>query len=98
MTETGAGSAFERDVLAVLRSLRKGDVVTYGEVAREAGYPGLSRAVGALLSAGPARVPWWRVVNASGRLVPGHEVAQAQRLRQEGVEVDLDAKRVRRRV
>src|SRR4051812_41991232 len=61
--ETGPGSAFERDVLAVLRSLRKGDMVTYGEVAREAGYPGRSRAVGALLSRGEHRVPWWRVVN-----------------------------------
>jgi methylated-DNA-protein-cysteine methyltransferase related protein len=93
--DTGRGSAFERDVLAVLRSLRRGDVVTYGEVAREAGYPGLARAVGALLSAGAHRVPWWRVVNASGRLVPGHELAQAKRLRGEGVEIDLDAFRVR---
>src|SRR5689334_4655466 len=97
MTETGAGSAFERDVLAVLRSLRKGDVVTYGEVALEAGYPGRSRAVGALLSSGAHRVPWWRVVNASGRLVPGHEVAQAEHLHKEGVAVDLAARRVIRR-
>lgn len=96
MTETGAGSAFERDVLTVLRSLRKGDVVTYGEVAREAGYSGRARAVGALLASGTYRVPWWRVVNASGRLVPGHEITQAERLRKEGIEVDLDAKRVRR--
>ena len=97
MTVTGPGSAFERDVLAVLRSLRKGDVVTYGEVALEAGYPGRSRAVGALLSRGEHRVPWWRVVNASGRLVPGHETAQAEHLGKEGVTVDLAAKRVRRR-
>lgn len=96
MTATGTGSEFERDVLTVLRSLRKGDVVTYGEVALEAGYPGRSRAVGALLSSGVHRVPWWRVVNASGRLVPGHEIAQAERLQKEGVAVDLAAKRVRR--
>ena len=95
MTDTGAGSAFERDVVAVLRSLSSGDVVTYGEVALEAGYPGRSRAVGALLARGTHRVPWWRVVNASGRLVPGNEVAQADRLRNEGIDVDLDAKRVR---
>lgn len=96
MTETGAGSAFERDVLAVLRRLRKGDVVTYGEIALEAGYPGRSRAVGALLSRGYPNVPWWRVVNASGRLVPGHEVAQAELLRKEGVDVDRAANRVPR--
>ena len=83
-------------MLAVLRSLRKGDVVTYGEVALEAGYPELSRAVGSLLASGTHRVPWWRVVNSSGRLVPGHEVEQAQRLRKEGVEVDEAAGRVRR--
>ena len=95
MTETGPGSDFERDVLAVLRKVRKGDVVTYGEIATEAGHPGLSRAVGSLLAGGTHRVPWWRVVNAAGRLVPGHEVEQAERLRAEGVEVDDATGRVR---
>lgn len=97
MTTTGPGSDFERSVLEVLRSLRKGDIVTYGEVALEAGYPGRARAVGTLLASGIHKVPWWRVVNASGRLVPGHELAQATRLRREGVAVDLDGKRVRMR-
>ena len=95
MTATGPGSDFERDVLAVLRHVRKGEVVTYGEVALEAGYPGLSRAVGTLLARTDAAVPWWRVVNASGRLVPDHEVAQAERLRAEGVDVDVAAGKVR---
>ena len=40
----------ERAVAAVLGSLRPGDVVAYGEVAAEAGWPGRSRAVGRLLS------------------------------------------------
>ena len=95
MTATGPGSDFERDVLAVLREVRRGEVVTYGEVALEAGHAGLSRAVGSLLASGTHRVPWWRVVNAAGRLVPGHEVEQAERLRAEGVDVDLAAGRVR---
>lgn len=95
MNATGPGSDFEAAVLAVLHGLPPGDVVTYGEVALEAGYPGLSRAVGSLLASGAHPVPWWRVVNASGRLVPGHEAAQADRLRAEGVEVDEVAGRVR---
>lgn len=95
MTATGPGSDFEAAVLAVLRQVREGEVVTYGEVALEAGYPGRSRAVGALLAGGTHRVPWWRVVNAAGRLVPGHEVEQARRLRREGVEVDAERGRVR---
>ncbi len=73
-------------VLAVLRRLPPGEVVTYGEVAAEAGYPGRARAVGNVL-AGADGVPWWRVVAANGRLVPGSEREQAARLRAEGVAV-----------
>jgi methylated-DNA-protein-cysteine methyltransferase-like protein len=97
VTPTGPGSDFEAAVIRVLRSLRRGDVVTYGEVATEAAYPGLSRAVGALLARNDdPNLPWWRVVNAAGRLVPEHEAEQGRRLRAEGVEVDLAAGRVRR--
>src|SRR5436190_1799154 len=78
---------FARAVVAVLDGLAPGDVVTYGEVAREAGYPGRARAVGTLLARSGAGHPWWRVVTASGRLVPGHEVEHARRLAAEGVDV-----------
>ncbi|HLM63903.1 MAG TPA: MGMT family protein [Acidimicrobiales bacterium] len=80
-------TGFEQAVVAVLQSLAPGDVVTYGEVAAEAGRPGAARAVGRILATGEAEVPWWRVVTASGRLVPGHEATHAERLRAEGVEV-----------
>ena len=78
----------------VLDALRPGDVVTYGEVAEEAGFPGAARAVGNLLrgsgdgAVDGQGVPWWRVITASGRLVPGHEAEHARRLRAEGVEVN----------
>ena len=79
---------FEDDVLAVLGRLGPGDVVTYGEVAEEAGHPGAARAVGNLLrGSGADGVPWWRVVTATGRLVPGHEREHARRLEAEGVSV-----------
>jgi alkylated DNA nucleotide flippase Atl1 len=80
-------SRFEQAVLAVLHSLGPGDVVTYGEVAAEAGFPGAARAVGHLLATSGEDLPWWRVVTASGRLVPGHEAEHARRLRAEGVAV-----------
>lgn len=79
----------------MLRSLGPGEVVTYGEVALEAGRPGAARSVGALLAASDEAYCWWRVVNASGRLVPGHEAEQARRLRQEGVAVDEARGRVK---
>ncbi len=78
---------FERAVAAVLDGLGEGDVVTYGEVAAEAGYPGAARAVGSFLRHRSGH-PWWRVVTATGRLAPGHEVEQARRLRAENVPVD----------
>ncbi len=60
--------------------------MAYGEVAAEAGFPGAARAVGNLLRVTPG-LPWWRVVTATGRLVPGNEPDQAARLRAEGVKV-----------
>lgn len=76
---------FEDAVAAVVASVPPGEVVTYGEVAAEAGFPGAARAVGTFLSRGAGDLPWWRVVTASGRLVPGHERDHARRLRAEGV-------------
>jgi methylated-DNA-protein-cysteine methyltransferase related protein len=78
---------FERAVVAVLDSLQPGDVVTYGEVAAEAGYPGRARAVGRILATSDHDLPWWRVVTSTGRLVPGHEAEHTRRLRAEGIPV-----------
>ena len=78
----------------MLHSLEPGEVVTYGEVALEAGRPGAARSVGTFLAGSGGAYPWWRVVSASGRLVPGHEAEQASRLRTEGVPVDEQRRRV----
>jgi alkylated DNA nucleotide flippase Atl1 len=69
----------------VIRDVPSGTVVTYGEVALEAGFPGAARAVGALLAGSGGTLPWWRVIAANGRLVPGYEAEHARRLRAEGV-------------
>ena len=80
-------SSFEEQVARVLGRLRPGEVVTYGEVAAEAGRPGAARAVGRVLATSAGSYPWWRVVTSTGRLVPGHEAEHARRLRAEGVPV-----------
>lgn len=77
---------FERAVHTVLCALGEGEVITYGEVAAEAGYPGAARAVGGFLR-NKAGYPWWRVIAANGRLVPGLEAEHERRLRDEGVPV-----------
>jgi methylated-DNA-protein-cysteine methyltransferase-like protein len=81
-----AVTEFGDAVVLVIERLRPGEVVTYGEVALEAGYPGAARAVGNLLRVTPG-LPWWRVVASDGRLVPGSEERQAELLRAENVAV-----------
>ena len=77
----------EQRILDVLMALRDGEVTTYGDVADDAGYPRQSRLVGRILATTDIDVPWWRVVNASGRIVSGQPDEQRALLRAEGVTV-----------
>ncbi|MCH7789262.1 MAG: MGMT family protein, partial [Acidobacteria bacterium] len=54
---------FTDAVEAVVSSLGSGEIMTYGEVAAEAGFDGAARAVGQVLARGE-ELPWWRIVNA----------------------------------
>jgi methylated-DNA-protein-cysteine methyltransferase-like protein len=84
-------SFFDR-VYAAVRTIPRGRVATYGQVAAMAGAPRGARAVGwalrALSKAADRSVPWHRVVGAGGRISPragaGPEL-QRRRLRAEGV-------------
>ena len=75
----------ERRIIDVLIALQPGEVTTYGDIADMAGYPKNSRLVGRILQSTEVEVPWWRVVNAAGRLVPGHEHEQIELLHAEDV-------------
>ncbi len=77
----------ERRIVDVLLALQPGEVTTYGDVADVAGYPRHARLVGRVLATTSVEVPWWRVVDVTGRLVPGHEREQAALLRSEDVVV-----------
>lgn len=77
---------FEAAVVAALARTEPGDVLSYGEVAAEAGRPGAARAVGGVLQRIDG-LPWWRVVTAAGRLIPHDPTRQAALLRAEGVTV-----------
>ncbi|MDA8395110.1 MAG: MGMT family protein [Candidatus Dormibacteraeota bacterium] len=67
---------------SVLLDTSPGEILTYGDVARLAGHPGAARAVGRVLATSGG-LPWWRVVTANGRLVPGLEAEQSRRLERE---------------
>lgn len=77
------------DVYNIVGQIPYGHVLTYGDIARLAGYPHLSRQVGHLLSTVPSslHLPCHRVVNAAGRLAP-HWPEQQPLLEAEGVTVE----------
>lgn len=76
-----------RRIIEVISLLGVGEVVSYGDIAESAGLPGRARLVGNILADASAEVAWWRVVTASGRLVPGLEAEQGALLGAECVEV-----------
>ena len=84
---------FYESVYAYLKTIPKGKVVTYGQIARAIGRPRAARQVGNALHRNPEPVvtPCHRVVNREGRLAPafafGGVEVQAKLLRDEGVEV-----------
>jgi methylated-DNA-protein-cysteine methyltransferase-like protein len=87
-------AAFRR----VIRSIPKGKVATYGQVAAAAGYPLYHRAVARLLRTDPGTLPWQRVIGAGGQIKLRFSAAMEQRLRLEmegvkfrGSRVDLSA-------
>ncbi|MDY6846939.1 MAG: methylated-DNA--[protein]-cysteine S-methyltransferase [Chloroflexota bacterium] len=61
---------FQREVLAFTANIPYGQVLTYGDVAKEVGKPGASRAVGGALGSNPLPIviPCHRVIGADGGL------------------------------
>ena len=66
----------------VVRRVPAGKVVTYGQVAAEAGLAGRARQVGYAMAALPegSDVPWQRVINARGEVSPRAEGPWAGRI------------------
>jgi len=63
-------SAFDRKVWSTLCEVRAGRTVTYGELARRAGFPGSARAVGGAMARNPIPIviPCHRVVGEGGAI------------------------------
>lgn len=59
---------FRDQVFAVVRTIKKGQTLTYGEVAKRAGNPQAARAVGAILHTNyDPRIPCHRVIRSDGK-------------------------------
>lgn len=77
-------------IFQVVYSIPPGKVCTYGQVAELAGLPRAARLVGTTLKGLPrgSKLPWHRVINASGRIslaMEGNGRVQLERLEREGV-------------
>jgi methylated-DNA-protein-cysteine methyltransferase-like protein len=71
-----------------IRSIPRGKVASYGQVAAAAGYPRYHRAIARFLkTAIPGELPWQRVLGAGGeiKLLGRSAAEQKLRLRMEGV-------------
>lgn len=86
---------FRERVLAIVRAVPRGRVVTYGQVALLAGKRHGAREVGWIAHAGGPRVPWQRVVNRSGGLATGFTGGRdghRRALRRDGIPVGPDGR------
>jgi methylated-DNA-protein-cysteine methyltransferase-like protein len=81
-------------VLRVIRSIPKGKVATYGQVAAAAGYPLYHRMVARILRQSGGSVPWQRVLGAGGEIKLRGAAALEQRFRLEMEGVSFRGKRV----
>jgi len=87
-----AGTGFRARVLAAVRSIPRGRVATYGDIAALAAAPGAARAVGNVMrQCNDPSVPCHRVIASAGGLggFGGYLDRKRQLLRAEGLDVSL---------
>jgi methylated-DNA-protein-cysteine methyltransferase related protein len=90
---------FAQNIYTILSFLEKGTLTTYGQLAKQAGFPHHSRHVGKILAKLPkdSRLPWFRVVNSQGKIsLQGDAfIRQKALLEAEGIEVTEQGKIVK---
>ena len=91
--------AFYQKVWRACAEIPRGEVRTYGEIARTIGHPGAARAVGQALAANPfaPQIPCHRVIAASGAMTgysaPGGVRRKKAMLLSEGYRIAAAARR-----
>ena len=71
MPKEAKPETFRESVIAFVKTIPRGRVVSYGQVAAACGHPRAARQVGGILKAaneGNGKLPWWRVVNKKGEI------------------------------
>jgi methylated-DNA-protein-cysteine methyltransferase related protein len=96
MARRSVNSEIQEQAFAeTIRSIPRGKVASYGQVAAAAGYPRYHRAVARLLkTAIPDELPWHRVLGAGGEIKLAGRAAAEQRLRLKIEGVTFAGKRI----
>ncbi|MDQ1000268.1 methylated-DNA-protein-cysteine methyltransferase-like protein [Neobacillus niacini] len=86
---------FTERVIEIIKAIPEGKVMTYGQIAREAGSPRAARQVVRALHSMSRkhRLPWHRVVNAKGQIALQDDESYHEQLfslESEGVQVGLN--------
>jgi methylated-DNA-protein-cysteine methyltransferase-like protein len=91
-------------VIKIVKTIPKGKVASYGQIALIAGEPRAARQVGWILNQkSDGQTPWWRVINNSGRISIKHPeisaLEQKELLEKERIKVtknfEIDIKKYR---
>ena len=84
-------------IIEAIRSVPRGQVSSYGAIARAAGFPGAARQVAWTLHSSVG-LPWHRIVGAGGEIKLRGDSAIDQRLRLEAEGVTFRGRRVNMRL
>ena len=83
---------FEQSLYHILATLPKDKLISYGQLAKQCGYPNHARHVGKTLSKLPkdTTLPWFRVINNQGKisLTGDAFLRQKQKLEAQGISVN----------
>ena len=82
---------FDKAIWDIVSSIKPGHVMSYGEVARAAGFPRHARMVSKAMSRSDTQLPWYRIIRSDRTLAftVGSEAYKKQKdlLAQEGVQI-----------
>ena len=86
---------FTEKVIEIIKNIPEGKVMTYGQIAREAGSPRAARQVVRALHSMSRkhRLPWHRVVNAKGQIALKEDDSYTEQLfslESEGIQIGLN--------
>lgn len=90
-------NTFTRKVIHIIRSIPKGNVLTYGRIARLAGNPRAARQVSWILHSSSKKynLPWHRVISSNGKISlksSNGRFIQKHLLKQENIKITDDFK------